>query len=181
MFIWINMEFLEDKKLSWQAKGILSLLLKESYTFTTRENLTKYGLNKYFSVNESFKELIEKGYIKEFPRRRTKANTLGDSNYLFSKDPIFNSNSKKVILKKGSYYQTYLIKDTKNIYKIGKAFTPKDRLLKLRKELNKPHLELIHIIDRDIEDDLHNIFKDSRIQKEWFSLNKEEVNSIKTF
>lgn len=81
--------------------------------------------------------------------------------------------------KKESKKKTYLMIDRNtNYYKIGKSETPKFREKTLQSE--KPTIELIHVINKDIEKVLHYKFAHKRIRGEWFSLNQKDVDSIKT-
>jgi hypothetical protein len=90
-----------------------------------------------------------------------------------------NLASGKLILKDEKKTKTYLMKDShNNLYKIGKSINPKQRERTLQSE--KPSINMVKVWNRDIERDLHKLYKDYRIRGEWFRLNKIQVKYICT-
>ena len=74
--------------------------------------------------------------------------------------------------------KTYIALDhNTGFYKIGKSKNPALREKTLQAE--KPTIEVIAVLKKDIEKKLHTRFASKRIRGEWFKLTKEEVNSIK--
>jgi len=74
--------------------------------------------------------------------------------------------------------KTYIALDhNTGFYKIGKSKNPALREKTLQSE--KPTIEIIEILKKDIEKKLHTKFASKRIRGEWFKLTKEEVDSIK--
>lgn len=63
-------------------------------------------------------------------------------------------------------------------YKIGRTFDIKERIKNFN--LWKDEVNIIHIINYDIENKLHRKFKEKRLQWEWFDLNNEDVEYIKS-
>lgn len=67
-----------------------------------------------------------------------------------------------------SIQKTYFIKSkTSGLIKIGKSINPELRV-KTIANTSGMVLELLHVINRNIENDLHKRFKKYRIQGEWF-------------
>ena len=152
------------------------------FTIDSESGFTEEEANFYFS------DFIEKfntagiSYNKRGPRSELEKELIDKSetvlnvgfgtielNKIKCKEPNNINNGNK----------TYLMHDTANcFYKIGKSIKPKYREKTLQSE--KPTVELIHIIDKDIERKLHNKFKDKRIRGEWFNLNRDDVNYIKS-
>lgn len=79
--------------------------------------------------------------------------------------------------RKRNVYKTYLAHDGK-FYKIGKAVDPQKRISSLKN--SNPSIKLIHIIDENIEHKLHVLYKNKKQTGEWFKLNKEDVQYIKS-
>ncbi|MDA1641928.1 DnaD domain-containing protein [Bacillus cereus group sp. TH177-1LC] len=69
----INNTGLEDKRLSWKAKGILAyiLTLPDDWVFY-REELSQHAKDGINSLRAGMKELKEYGYIKRFPIKDAK-------------------------------------------------------------------------------------------------------------
>jgi uncharacterized phage protein (TIGR02220 family) len=64
----INRTALNDTRLSWKAKGIISYMLSmpDDWVFYTEE-LVSHAKDKEKSFRSGFKELKENGYVKRFP------------------------------------------------------------------------------------------------------------------
>jgi len=85
----------------------------------------------------------------------------------FVANPIANKSNRK----------TYIIKDKSNgLYKIGRSINPIKREKTLQSE--KPNLELVKTWDTDIENTLHNDYKEFRVRGEWFNLSKVQLKYI---
>ena len=73
--------------------------------------------------------------------------------------------------------KTYLMIDKlNNMYKIGKSVNPKVRERTLQSE--KPSIEMLYTIDRDVESVLHNYFSHKRVRGEWFRLLDNDLDYI---
>ncbi len=73
---------------------------------------------------------------------------------------------------------TYIIKDTASLqFKIGKS-TNIEKRIKLFSTSN-PNLELILIIEKNIEKELHLLFRERRYKGEWFKLTDSDLKFIK--
>lgn len=73
--------------------------------------------------------------------------------------------------------KTYIILDERTgLYKIGKSCNPIARENTLQSEY--PLLKIIFVIDKDVESDLHLIYKSKRIRGEWFKLSKNDIDFI---
>jgi hypothetical protein len=73
--------------------------------------------------------------------------------------------------------KTYIMVDkTTNLYKIGKALDPKYREKTLQSQ--KPSIELLHVMHKNVESELHKMYKDLRVRGEWFNLSDAHINNI---
>tara|TARA_B110000977_G_C10888611_1_gene420499 strand:+ start:195 stop:755 length:561 start_codon:yes stop_codon:yes gene_type:complete len=82
-------------------------------------------------------------------------------------------------IKKPNEYKTktYLIKNSRNsMYKIGRSSDPKKRERTLQSE--EPLIKIVKTWDKNIESELHNLYKDFRVRGEWFNLSKVQVRYI---
>lgn len=61
-------EFLEDKTLSWKAKGMLAAIL-EGLTNPTIEAMTGMGTDQKAAVQSGLQELTRKGYLVRTKKR----------------------------------------------------------------------------------------------------------------
>jgi hypothetical protein len=68
--------------------------------------------------------------------------------------------------------------DNTGFYKIGKSINPKFREQTLQSE--KPTIKIVKIWEKNIEKELHNLYKSFRIRGEWFDLSKIQVKYICT-
>lgn len=69
-YVVMNRTALQDKRLSWKAKGIMAHMLSmpDDWVFYMSEIL-KYSTDGEASFRSGFKELGDKGYVKRFPIR----------------------------------------------------------------------------------------------------------------
>lgn len=72
----MNYKFLQDKNLSWQAKGLLTYLLFNNDKITI-ENLKNKSKNGRDSTNTIMKELIKNGYIQKKIKQKEKGMFVG--------------------------------------------------------------------------------------------------------
>lgn len=76
-------------------------------------------------------------------------------------------------------YKTYILKDTMSgLSKIGRAVDVNKRVKALC--VANPNLEIYHIIDKDIEKELHRKYLPFKIKSEWFNLSEKELEEIKS-
>ena len=81
-------------------------------------------------------------------------------------------------IKKVNNQKTYLIRDKeKDLVKIGKSNNPDLRKKSL--SISSDKLELLHTIDVDVENKLHEKYAKKRVFGEWFNLNKKDIKGIK--
>ena len=73
--------------------------------------------------------------------------------------------------------QTYLMTDGW-LFKIGKSTDPIKRLNSLRTA--NPRIELVCFGEGISESELHNIFKEKRIKREWFNLSEKDIRHAKS-
>lgn len=72
-FVTIDKTFLQDKQLSWKAKGILAYMLSlpDDWTFYMDE-LIRHSTDGKASFRSGFKELQDSGYVKRIRKRNKK-------------------------------------------------------------------------------------------------------------
>lgn len=74
--------------------------------------------------------------------------------------------------------KTYLmVDDNTGLYKIGKSKNPNFREKTLQSE--KPTIEMLFVIDKDVECELHQKFSHKRVRGEWFRLDNEDVEYLR--
>jgi hypothetical protein len=131
-------------------------------------------IQKFTSMNDVLLSEFEQYLIQEKLYNSNTARKYLGAFKFFKKKYEGISVDKKTI-----HQKTYLIKDGDK-YKIGKSSNPDERLTALKCG-NMHSLEILHIIDRDIERELHDKFINKRIERrrEWFSLSEEDIGFIK--
>lgn len=73
---------------------------------------------------------------------------------------------------------TYIIKDTFNgLFKIGRTVNLSKRFSAL--SCGNPNLSLAGILDKDVEKELHQIFKKNKVSREWYRLSDKDIRRIK--
>ena len=94
--------------------------------------------------------------------------------------PKLNDDDKIIKQKnKDSINKTYLMKDKNTgFYKIGKSTNPKFREQTLQSE--KPTIKMVKIWEKDIEKELHSLYKSFRVRGEWFNLSNIQLKYICT-
>lgn len=149
---------LEFKNLHTLPKVEKKLLeYKEKFRFMTFEEA------KILVKGDNFKNYLNKKYLPSTVKKYIKViNTLKN-----------NVNAKILIQK------TYLMSCGKpNVYKIGKSVSPTSREKTLLSD--SPFIKLFHVINKNIEAELHKKYKNKRIRGEWFELEDKDVNYILT-
>jgi hypothetical protein len=81
--------------------------------------------------------------------------------------------TKKVEVKK---ILTYLMTDASGYFKIGKTTDVEKRLNTFR--TGNPTIRLLHIINNNVETELHRTYRSKRFIGEWFCLSKHDINEI---
>lgn len=167
-------DYAKDNRLSLQARGLLSYVFEcQDDTKFTCLNLQTYTKSKRTVIETTIKELVNLGYAE-----RTKIRICGkySSNIDFYETPKipYNKNDRLGYL--------YVVK-MGDFYKIGTSKRPNERL----KEFTKLPFELESVICecifgyQDIEMELHQKFYGKRVRGEWFLLNENDLEFIKTY
>lgn len=73
-------------------------------------------------------------------------------------------------------YKTYLVSGSNGLIKIGKTIDVNKRI-KVLQSIN-PEIKIIACCDKDVELELHEKYSKKRIQSEWFSLTKDDIDEI---
>lgn len=70
-YVVMNRAALQDKELSWKAKGLMAYMLSmpDDWTFYMDE-LMKHSTDGEASFRSGFKELTDRGYVKRYPVRK---------------------------------------------------------------------------------------------------------------
>jgi hypothetical protein len=80
-------------------------------------------------------------------------------------------------LEKEKNFETYLIRDkSTGLCKIGKTTDIKKRIEML--SCSNTELELLFIIDKDVEKELHDVYESKRYKGEWFNLSDLDLEII---
>jgi hypothetical protein len=80
------------------------------------------------------------------------------------------------VKKEPKIINTYLMTDASGYIKIGKSQDIDKRLSTLK--IGNPTIKVINFLDKNIEHELHTIYKSKRIIGEWFDLNNEDLQNI---
>lgn len=146
----------------------------EEYTISTVIN----GFNCEEAQNEKAFELLHE-YYYALPESISKLfiKYLGlEKSYLSLKEAFVLHEAGKTT---GKPTQTYLLySQNLNLFKIGRSKNIKQRI----KQINGSGVdaELLHIIDDDIELELHIKYAEKRKGGEWFSLDTDDIEYIKS-
>lgn len=74
--------------------------------------------------------------------------------------------------------KTYIMIDhNTGYYKIGKSKKPRFREKTLQSE--KPTIEMLFVINKNIEKELHRRYSDKRVRGEWFRLEDKDVEYLR--
>lgn len=143
--------------------------------FIDIENIPKIYNRKLSKIILMFDHLnFGKSYLATSPESGEKVNMISLERLLFLSKFL---ESTTPIDKKRKSYKTYLIKDLRNnLIKIGKSINPQAREKTLQSEM--PKMQLIHVIDSNVESDLHKVYQAKRVRGEWFSLLENDIMEI---
>lgn len=82
------------------------------------------------------------------------------------------------ISEKAKNYKTYILIDRiSGFCKIGKTSDIKKRMQIL--SCGNPNIELLHVIDSDVESELHKKFNRKLVKGEWYALSHKDIDSIR--
>lgn len=151
----------------------------------------RVDLDNYFHAFVGFIHALWIGYYSPDRAREIYLNTVASDAYLFwqfndAQMEFINSYvAGSYLLDKTSdkYGYVYLIKSPKNYYKIGRTKNPKDRrrTFSVKLPFEVEFLCLIQTNDMyALERTLHKHFKSKRVNGEWFKLDLEDLNKIKS-
>ena len=169
-------------------KEILEVLGENIKLARLRRKLTTIQVSERANISRTTLYLIEKGsenvaigyYFNVFRVLSLQLDFLK-----LAKDDVFGRKlqdiellNKKVLdnLEFKKTKQTYIMINNKGHVKIGKSYNPKIRESTLQSE--QPCIKLIAVVNLDIENILHEEFKDKRIRGEWFELSNSEIVDI---
>ncbi|MFA6185470.1 MAG: GIY-YIG nuclease family protein [Candidatus Shapirobacteria bacterium] len=169
----------ESKPLDWylnhDIKDLNSnrrLIVKEMRVIILKKNIdSKNGLSYTDSIKKCYNHLYDKGYKKEF------CDMIIYKIYpIFDFKDILEYISKSKNTKKQNEFKTYLFKDSKGRFKIGRSKNPYNRHTYL--ERINLGLKIIFIFDIDIENKLHTEYSKKLISNEWFNLTSKDLAKI---
>jgi len=142
----------------------------------TREEETAIGGWLLYGRKSDAKRLygLFREWIKEAKKKHEEFEKLRkESEEFWKKEPIIKTNNSGFVylIKSGIYYKIGISRDPKQRIKNLQTSTP----LKVKKIIVKEVENYLRI-----EEDLHEKFKEKRVRREWFNLNKEDVSTIKS-
>lgn len=182
-----------DKTLSVEAKGLMCYLLSCKYDCNFTIEKIMYNTNtKRRKMDRIMQELISKGYLEK--------KIIKDERGIFVKhdiiaheDPIIEAKKTDIMVGENKFdYDciektycggyVYLAKMGEH-YKIGISQNPKSRLKEFTKLPYPLEIILCEKVNsyEVVEKELHNHFKKQHIRGEWFKLNHEDIDFIKTY
>ena len=133
-YVMMNKHCLQDKNLSWKAKGILAYLLSLPDDWQIYEDeLQKHSKDGKDSLNKGLQELINAGYIKR-DRKRNDKGQLKNYEYLVYEVPTYTGFSKVGLSKVGESATT-------NNYSTDNKSTNKERNKGISSEISMSFLE----------------------------------------
>ena len=165
----------------------IELLELKINLYELNENKEK-NKNKFFNENKKYYSVSEASKIlKVSPRtvqrgcKREKIKKINDK-YIIPYEVVLDWEESEGLMYKFDndlQTKTYLMKDTNTgLYKIGKSKNPKHREKTLQSE--KPTIKLVKIWEKDIENELHNLYHKFRVRGEWFKLTSVQIKYICT-
>jgi hypothetical protein len=130
------------------------------------------------TLSGKMSELREKGLIKIYNHT-----AMVNPDYMYKGSQKDYNVRKKMFekieqaLKIKGEVKTYIMIDlTNGYYKIGKSDNPIKREKTLQSE--KPMIELLHVIDKNVEAKLHKQYAGKRVRGEWFNLATDDIEEI---
>lgn len=150
--------------LAFNRNSTAYALANAGYDFQEKHN-TKFP--DYSTTSIDIDRVIEE--IKKEKEETERQNAIM---YLFDKFFSLSCGYKKESIRQN----TYIMTDSSNLFKIGKSQDVDDRLHNLK--LGNPSLKIVLIINEDVEKELHKHFYSKMISREWFSLDKNDLDYV---
>ena len=174
--MWIDSkDYLTDNELSLGAKGTYAFFKAFENEHITLEKLEQSCNNGSASCKSFVNELVEKGYIeKDYTREKGRVTGI---KYTLPEKVRKLSNGEK----SGDIGFLYLFKKDDE-YKIGITRNVKNRSIAVKgssKDFSIICYEKVEDYGNK-EGELHNYFSDKRIRGEWFNLNDNDIEYIKS-
>jgi len=172
------------KSLTPGERSIMLVLFREGSNAVSQKQFMEYLSLSRNCIKKSIKNLIKRGYIKKIKKHNSKKQSPSQYVNIYSNEkfPKYNQSLKIPSKMKGVNGFVYLLKGD-NLYKIGATTNLKQRLKDIKYK-NDFDINLVsHIQTKDmfvLEKYLHNKFSEKRKKYEWFELNKEDVDFIKS-
>ena len=165
-----------DYEIEWARKNNTRYLNKEE-VISYCNNYLEINKIKYKECNKCKTKKIQSDFYKNQAFRYNYDNTCKKCQSEISMR--YSKISKDIENKKVVDRKTYLMKDNHNkLYKIGYSKNPKARESTLQSE--KPSIKMVKVWNKDIEQELHNLYAEFRIRGEWFDLTPIQVRYICT-
>jgi hypothetical protein len=132
---------------------------------------------KISCLTEYFNEEISNIFIKNLYVYNLMTNSTNGNIALLS----FNKTIDDVIDNSSvlNIKRTYVMKDKTGYYKIGRSIDPICRQYQLK--TGNITIELCFYIDGDRELELHHIFENKKVEREWYNLNSKDLKFIKNY
>ena len=151
---------------SWQPENIITLVKGDSFVELT--DGWEIRESSEVLTESMFRDISKLECMKNSIHPAKNALEMGVFGHMVYHKLLHATNSYRAKLRLREATKTYLIKNpvTKN-YKIGKSTSPTRRCRDL-KGLAGAELELLYVIDKDVEKELHRKFKIYQVYSEWF-------------
>lgn len=177
--------FLGDQRLSWKARGIMMFIVDNFSGRDINMEVVYAGSlqDGCASVRSGIKELVGHGYLKLKPLPSGQGWVWGRRYFIaydemLSQDQLPSYDRPQTKPRPGFVY----VIQCGESFKIGCTANLKQRIKALG--VNAPHAIDVHVViptDNMIETEwhLHQRFKQKRQRGEWFSLNEEDIETIR--
>lgn len=154
-----------------EAKDLLNETA-ENYDNLSKNDILNYKREAMKLMEESNSHLrLMTSLYEKYPVIKITLDNLNSISNHFDSGYINQAFSEMLLAKckeKGNI-KTYFFRNTKTkAIKIGKSINPKERLKQIQGMVGAK-LEIIAVIDKDVEHELHNKFKKYQAHSEWFN------------
>lgn len=159
---------------------VIHISHRAAYTGSGRALWTLMGESKMDNIISYLQSVVSEKYIKILLQEFYTLKLIINWRDYFDIHDIISlfrqiDNSLNTLPKDKQY--TYLVSDGR-LYKIGKSKDVYSRINQLK--TSNPLIELVHVIDKDVENMLHKQFANKSFSREWFNLSESDIKYIKS-
>jgi len=174
-----------DRRLSWEARGVLIYLLTRDATLVEVEDLVRASPAGDGEIGRILTELVSAGYLRRIGK--------GHDVFVYATTPACHEEQYATLARPPAEPEeaesepetrfVYLVHDGAGAYKIGLTKDLAKRIWGQIQPAYPRKLELIHAIETDHAEALeaywHGRFADKRMNGEWFALTEEDIECFK--